>query len=142
MGEKLTPMSEDFNYKGEFEKLLEVYGDKEIHKDELNGLKNKVTKTIGTVPVIIDETDSSKRHTILGLSFTNLTNQYVYVSVLLNDDTSVEGYYLKDSILPAGSSLRAVSTGEKLILAPNNILKAVASVDDSVDVIVSYVETS
>lgn len=29
--------------KGEFEKLLEVYGDKEIHKDELNGLKNKVT---------------------------------------------------------------------------------------------------
>ena len=41
-------------------------------------VKNKVTKTIGTVPVIIDETDSSKRHTILGLSFTNLTNQYVY----------------------------------------------------------------
>ena len=105
-------------------------------------VKNKVTKTIGTVPVIVDETDSTKRHTILGLSFTNLTNQYVYVSVLLNDDTSVEGYYLKDSILPAGSSLRAVSTGEKLILAPNNILKAVASVDDSIDVIISYVETS
>jgi len=105
-------------------------------------VKNKVTKTIGTVPVIIDETDSSKRHTILGLSFTNLTNQYVYVSVLLNDDTSVEGYYLKDSILPAGSSLRAVSTGEKLVLGTNNALKVQSSADDSVDCIVSFVETT
>jgi hypothetical protein len=69
-----------------------------------------------------------------------LTDQFVYTDVLIKDDTSVTGYYLKNSILPAGTSLRAVSTGEKLVLAPSNQLLVRASVDDSVDVIVSYVE--
>lgn len=103
-------------------------------------LKNTVIKSCGTVPVLIYETLPTTRVTILGLSFTNLTNQFVYVDVLVEDDTSVSGYYLKDSILPAGTSLRAVSTGEKLVLAPSNRLLVRASVDDSVDVIVSYVE--
>jgi len=103
-------------------------------------LKNTVIKNCGTVPVLIYETLPTTRVTILGLSFTNLTNQFVYTDVLIKDDTSVTGYYLKDSILPAGTSLRAVSTGEKLVLAPNNQLLVRASVDDSVDVIVSYVE--
>ena len=103
-------------------------------------LKNTVIKNCGTVPVLIYETLPTTRVTILGLSFTNLTDQFVYTDVLIKDDTSVTGYYLKDSILPAGTSLRAVSTGEKLVLAPNNQLLVRASVDDSVDVIVSYVE--
>ena len=103
-------------------------------------LKNTVIKNCGTQPVLIYETLPTTRVTILGLSFTNLTNQFVYVDVLVKDDTSVTGYYLKDSILPEGTSLRAVSTGEKLVLAPNNQLLVRASVDDSVDVIVSYVE--
>jgi len=103
-------------------------------------LKNTVIKNCGTQPVLIYETLPTTRVTILGLSFTNLTNQFVYVDVLVKDDTSVTGYYLKDSILPEGTSLRAVSTGEKLVLAPNNQLLVRSSVDDSVDVIVSYVE--
>ena len=103
-------------------------------------LKNTVIKSCGTQPVLIYETLPTTRVTILGLSFTNLTTQFVYVDVLVEDDTSVSGYYLKDSILPAGTSLRAVSTGEKLVLAPSNRLLVRSSVDDSVDVIVSYVE--
>jgi hypothetical protein len=103
-------------------------------------LKNTVIKNCGTVPVLIYETLPGSRVTILGLSFTNLTDQFIYCDVLIKDDTSVTGYYLKDSILPAGTSLRAVSTGEKLVLAPNNQLLVRASVDDSVDVVVSYVE--
>ena len=66
----------------------------------------------------------------------------MYVSVLLKDDTSVTGFYLKDSLLAAGSSLRAVSTGEKLVLGTNNELQVQASADDAVDVIVSFVETT
>ena len=103
-------------------------------------LKNTVIKNCGPVPVLIYETLSTTRVTILGLSFTNLTDQFIYCDVLIKDDTSVTGYYLKDSILPAGTSLRAVSTGEKLVLAPSNQLLVRSSVDDSVDVIVSYVE--
>ena len=52
------------------------------------------------------------------------------------------GYYLKEALLAEGSSLRAVSTGEKLVLGTNNKLKVKASADDAVDVIVSYVETT
>ena len=103
-------------------------------------LKNTVIKNVGIVPVLIYETLPTTRVTVLGLSFTNLTETFVYVNVLVEDDTSVSGYYLKDSILPAGSSLRAVSTGEKLVLAPNNRLLVSSNLDDSVDVIVSYVE--
>jgi hypothetical protein len=103
-------------------------------------LKNTVIKNVGIVPVLIYETLPTTRVTVLGLSFTNLTETFVYVNVLVEDDTSVAGYYLKDSILPAGSSLRAVSTGEKLVLAPNNRLLVSSNLDDSVDVIVSYVE--
>lgn len=103
-------------------------------------LKNTVIKNVGIIPVLIYETLPTTRVTVLGLSFTNLTETFVYVNVLVEDDTSVSGYYLKDSILPAGSSLRAVSTGEKLVLAPNNRLLVSSNLDDSVDVIVSYVE--
>jgi hypothetical protein len=103
-------------------------------------LKNTVIKNCGTVPVLIYETQPTTRVTVLGLSFTNLTDKFLYVNVMVEDDTSVSGYYLKDSILPAGTSLRAVSTGEKLVLAPSNRLLVSSSLDDSVDVIVSYVE--
>ncbi len=103
-------------------------------------LKNTVIKNCGTQPVLIYETLPSVRVTILGLSFTNLTDSFIYVDVLIEDDTSVSGYYLKQTLLPANTSLRAVSTGEKLVLAPSNRLLVQSSLDDSIDVIVSYVE--
>ena len=105
-------------------------------------VKNRVVKNVGTVPVVVAETDPSKRQTVIGLSITNLTNGFLTVSILLDDDTSVTGYYLKDALLASGTSLRAVSTGEKLVLGTNNKLKVQCNVDDAVDVIVSFVETT
>ncbi len=93
-------------------------------------LKNTVIKNCGTVPVLIYETLPTTRVTVLGLSFTNLTDKFVYVDVLVEDDTSVSGYYLKNSILAAGTSLRAVSTGKKLVLAPSNRLLVRISLGD------------
>lgn len=103
-------------------------------------LKNIVVKNVGTNPIDAITTTGGVRVTVLGISFTNLLNSFCYVDILIQDDTSQTGYYLKDSLLPETTSLRAVSTGEKLVLAPNNILKVRSSVDDSVDVIISYVE--
>ena len=102
--------------------------------------KNKVEKNVGVVPVDIYETTASTRATVIGLSLTNLTQSFVYVDVLISDDSSNTGYYLKDTLLPAGTSLRVVSTGEKLIIAPSNKLQVRSSIDDSVDVIASIVE--
>lgn len=104
--------------------------------------KNTVVKNVGKLPVEILATGPSARATIIGISLTNLTDDFLYTSILLEDDTSVTGYYLKDTVLPANTSLRAVSTGEKLILAPSNKILVQSSQDDSIDVILSYVEVT
>jgi hypothetical protein len=105
-------------------------------------LKNKVVKDIGILPVDIFETTGANRATVIGMSVTNVTENLVYVDVLVQDDTSNTGYYLKETLLPANTSLRVVSQGEKLILAPSNKLQVRSNVNDSVDVIVSYAEIS
>ena len=102
--------------------------------------KNKVIKDVGTNPIDIIETNSSTRVTVIGMSLTNLTQSFVYVDVLMQDDTSITGYYLKQALLPANTSLRVVATGEKLIIAPSNKLQVKSSIDDSVDVVLSFVE--
>jgi len=102
--------------------------------------RNEVVKNVGTIPVKVIETNATQRATVIGLSFTNLTDKFVYVNVELQSQDSARGFYLKDSVLPQGTSLRAVSTGEKLILATNNAMYVSCSLDDAVDVIISYVE--
>jgi len=102
--------------------------------------KNKVVKDVGTVPILAIEVSNNAKTTIVGLSLTNLLENIVYASVLVHDDTSVEGYYLKDVMVPPNTSLRAVTNGEKLILASNNQLYLVADEENALDVIVSYVD--
>jgi hypothetical protein len=102
--------------------------------------RNKVIKNVGTVPVEIAAIGPTSRATVIGLSLTNLTQSFLYVNVFVQDDTSVSGYYLRETLLPANTSLRAVNQGEKLILAANNKLLVSSNLDDSVDVIMSYVE--
>jgi hypothetical protein len=47
---------------------------------------------------------------------------------------------LKDVLVPPNTSLRALSAGEKLILAPSNQMYLVADVDESLDAVISYVD--
>lgn len=102
--------------------------------------KNSIVNNIGTVPVEIYQTGASDRATVIGLSLTNLTQNFVYVDVMLKDDSSITGFYAKEVLVGANTSLRLVNQGEKLILAPNNILMVRASADDAIDSILSYVE--
>lgn len=102
--------------------------------------KNKVVKDVGTVPILAIETNAATRSTIIGLSLANLTEFPVYASILVHDDTSIEGYFMKDVMVPPNSSLRALSAGEKLILAPENQLYIVCSANDSLDAVISYVD--
>ena len=59
---------------------------------------------------------------------------------MVKSDDSVVGYFLKDVLIPPGSSLRALSAGEKLILAPDNQLLLIADQDAGYDAIISYVD--
>ena len=102
--------------------------------------KNKVVKEVGAVPILAIETDAATRSTIIGLTLSNLTDFIAYASVLVHDDTSVEGYFMKDVMIPPNSSLHALAAGEKLILAPSNQLYIVAGADESLDAVISYVD--
>lgn len=102
--------------------------------------KNKVVKEVGTVPILGLETNAGTQSTVVGLSLANLTEGVIYSSILLHDDTSIEGYFLKDVPIPPNSSLRALDAGEKLILSPNNQLFFVCDQDEGLDVIISYVD--
>lgn len=102
--------------------------------------KNKVIKDVGALPIVAIETDSATRATIIGLSLANLTANAVNASVLVSDDTSVIGYFMKEVMIPANTSLRALSAGEKLILAPTNQLLIQSDQDDSLDAVISYVD--
>ena len=103
-------------------------------------LRNRVIKDVGTVPQTILSTGPTDKVTVIGLSITNLIQSFVYVDVLIQDDTSVQGFYLKQTLVAANTSLRAVNQGEKLVIAPSNELIVVSNTDDSVDVIVSFAE--
>ena len=102
--------------------------------------KNTVIKEIGIVPILALETDAATRSTIIGLTLSNLTDFIAYASVLGRDDTSVEGYFMKDVMVPPNSSLHALAAGEKLILAPSNQLYIVAGTDEALDAVISYVD--
>jgi hypothetical protein len=102
--------------------------------------KNKVIKEVGLAPILAIETDAATRSTIIGLSLANLTDFIVYASVLVRDDTSVEGFLMKDVLIPPNTSLRALSAGEKLILAPTNQLYIVADQNEALDAVISYVD--
>lgn len=102
--------------------------------------RNKVIKEVGAVPMIALETDANTRSTIVGVSLANLSNEVVYASVMVKDDTSITGYFLKDVVIPPNSSLRALSAGEKLILAPDNQLLLMANQDEAFDAVISYVD--
>jgi|TARA_B110000967_G_scaffold157865_1_gene163086 hypothetical protein len=102
--------------------------------------KNKVIREIGPVPILALDTDAATRSTIIGLNLANLTDFIVYASVLIHDDTSVEGYFMKDVMVPPNTSLHALAAGEKLILAPTNELYLVADQNEALDAVISYVD--
>jgi hypothetical protein len=102
--------------------------------------KNTVENAIGTTPVQVVTTTSLTRCTVIGLSLANITGGNVSVNVMVMDDTSTTGYYVKGVIIPPNSSLRVVNQGEKLILAPSNQLLVQSNTANSIDCIVSYVE--
>ena len=102
--------------------------------------RNKVLNEVGVTPVTALTTAANTRMTIIGMSFANLTGGIVLINVQLTDASATTGYYAKQILVPPNSSLRLVNGGEKLILAESNTLTISANVDDSIDVIISYVE--
>jgi hypothetical protein len=54
--------------------------------------------------------------------------------------TPASSYFVKDAIIPANQSFRAVNGGERLVIGSSNQLSIVSSVAGSLDAIISLVE--
>jgi len=109
--------------------------------------RNKLQQNIGTAEVEVINVTTNTRSTIIGLSLTNLTSGIILASIRLaledaNPPNAVlsEAYYLKEVIVPPNQSLRVVNGGEKLILAGNMKMYVSCNFDDSLDLVMSYVD--
>lgn len=102
--------------------------------------RNKAIKDVGLVPIEVIENNSATQSTVIGAALTNLTEDVIYASMLVQDDTSITAYYLKDVMIPPNTTLKAINGGEKLIVAPSCSLYVQADVDDSLDAVFSYVD--
>ena len=47
---------------------------------------------------------------------------------------------MKDVVIPPNSSLKPLGPAEKIILAPNNAISFQSNENDSLDVVISYVD--
>ena len=102
--------------------------------------RTKVIKDIGTQKIEIFEVPAATNATVIGLNLANITDFAVQASVYVKDDTSVEGYYVKNVMIPPQTSFKAMIGGEKIVLPTGHSLLVQSSATDSVDAVVSYVD--
>ncbi len=102
--------------------------------------RTKVVKNIGTTPVDALQTVSNNRFTIIGCNLANVIDDPVTIDLYVIDSTSVAGYYVKGLLIPANTSLKVITNGEKLILAEQCGLRIVSNYDSSIDATISYAE--
>jgi hypothetical protein len=102
--------------------------------------RTKVIKDIGTQKIVVFEVPSATNATVIGLNLANITDFAVQASVLIKDDGSVEGFYVKDVMIPPQTSYKAMIGGEKIVLPTAHQLIVQSSATNSIDAVVSYVD--
>lgn len=107
-----------------------------------NFFRNKLVSGLGTndtTPILT--TDPTARTTVIGLSLTNMTEGIVLASIKLADtNAGTSAYYIKEVIVPGNQSLRVINGGERLILGVDTEVYVFSNTEDSLDLVMSYVE--
>jgi hypothetical protein len=105
--------------------------------------KMSTATNIGTVPVDVLQIAEGIRATVVGCNLANTTlYETVVVDVYVVNEDSAPALYLKNVIIPPNTSVKVVTDGEKLILPETAGMRINSNIDNSLDVIVSYVEIS
>ena len=108
--------------------------------------KNVLKSELGITDTDVLTTGASSKTTVIGLSLSNLTNSILLASIKLTDPNgagagqSVTAYFIKDVLIPPNQSLRVINGGERLVLGPSTEIKVDSSSDESLDLVLSYVE--
>ena len=105
----------------------------------VSNITNRVIRELGQNEVTLVTTGSNQKGACVGLSLANLTGSVVTVSVMLQDSYGTKGFYVKDLYIAPNSSARVINGGEKLLLAPNNIVSIICDTPKALDVVFSLV---
>ena len=103
--------------------------------------KNVLNSGLGSTPTTVLASNSSARTTVIGLSLTNITSSIILASVELVDTVaSTSAYYVNNIVIPPNTSARVINGGERLVLGPSTNVIVSSNIDDSIDIVMSYVE--
>ena len=100
-----------------------------------------LTKDIDAVLADIRATSDSD-DAIVGIRMANTSSSQITVDVAItNSGDTVQAYIIKDAPIPVGSALELIDGGSKIILQSGDKLRAKSSATNSLDVVVSAVDT-
>lgn len=98
---------------------------------------------IGQTPVDVLQIAEGIRATVIGCNLANTTlYETVAVDVYVINEDSAPALYVKNVIIPPNTAVKLITGGEKLIIPETAGLRVVSTVENSIDVVVSYVEIS
>jgi hypothetical protein len=105
--------------------------------------RHAVNKNIGTTPVDVVQIPVGFRATVIGCNIANVTDyDNVNVDVYVIGEGSEQATYVKGLTIGPNSAVKIITNGEKLILPEAAGLRIKSDIEDSIDVVVSYVEIS
>ena len=105
-----------------------------------NQFKKSMVTDVSTTLTPVYTTGASTRATVIGINIANTTSGTILVSIKFTDETSTEGYIVKDVPIAKNTSLAAMGGDQKLVMEPNNTISVISNTADSADVIVSALE--
>jgi hypothetical protein len=105
--------------------------------------KNVLNSGLGSSPTTVLTTNASARTTVIGLSLTNTTSGIILASVQLQDTVaSTTAYFVNNIVIPPNTSARVINGGERLVCGPSTNIIVNSNFDNSIDLVMSYVEIS
>jgi hypothetical protein len=105
--------------------------------------RHAVNTDIGTTPVDVLQIPLGVRATVIGMNIANITDyDTAVVDVYVIDENSTQAHYVRGLSISPNSTAKIITQGEKLILPETAGIRIVSDTEDSIDVVVSYVEIS
>tara|TARA_A100001035_G_C27331115_1_gene298428 strand:- start:105 stop:440 length:336 start_codon:yes stop_codon:yes gene_type:complete len=100
-----------------------------------------ITKDIDATLTDIRATSNSD-DAIVGLRLANTSASTITADVVITDNSdAVLAYLIKNAPIPSGSSLELIDGGAKIVLQSGDKLRAKSDATNSMDVVVSAVDT-
>jgi len=107
-----------------------------------NTLKNVQSRSVGVTAASLYTVPADTTTIVIGMTGANiLSNQNVDIDITLHDSASATGtHVVKGATIAPGGSLVPVGGEQKIIMQTGNVMKAVSTDSDSIDIIMSIVE--